>query len=47
MNGKTIDEVIEKYGSKRLKKKKEEVKESTLGDSKKADIIELKICLEK
>jgi transposase len=42
----SIDEVIEKYGSKRLKKKREEVKASILGTLGEADIIELKICLE-
>jgi len=31
MNGESIDEVIDKYGSKRLKAKKEEVKASILG----------------
>jgi len=46
MKGESIDEVIEKYGSKMLKKKREEVKESILGALGEADIIELKICLE-
>lgn len=38
-------ESIEKYGSKRLKKKKGEVKASILGALGEADIIELKMCL--
>ncbi len=46
MKGESIEKVIEKYGSKRLKKKKEEVKESILGVLKEAEIIELKMCLE-
>jgi len=46
MNGESIDEVIDKYGSKRLKAKKEEVKASILGALGEADIIELKICLD-
>ncbi|MEM3442751.1 MAG: IS110 family transposase [Candidatus Bathyarchaeia archaeon] len=46
VKGESIDEIIEKYGSKRLKKKKEEVKASILGALGEADIIELKICLE-
>jgi transposase len=46
MKGEDIDEVIEKYGSKRLKMKKEEVKASILGVLGEADIIELKMCLE-
>ncbi|MGB9693426.1 MAG: IS110 family transposase, partial [Fervidobacterium sp.] len=43
MNGKSIGEVIDKYRSKRLKAKKEEVKESILGALGEADIIELKM----
>lgn len=46
MKGESIEEVIEKYGSKRLKAKKEDVKESILGVLSETDIIELKICLE-
>ena len=46
MKRENIDEVIEKYGSKRLKAKKEEVKKSILGTLREADIIELKICLD-
>jgi len=46
MKRESIDEVIEKYGSKRLKAKKEEVKESILGVLNETDIIQLKICLE-
>jgi predicted SpoU family rRNA methylase len=46
MKRESIEEVIEKYGSKRLKAKKEEVKKSILGALGEADIIELKICLE-
>jgi len=46
MKRESIDEVIEKYGSKRLKAKKEEVKESILGVLNETDIIELKICLD-
>jgi transposase len=46
MKRENIDEVIEKYGSKRLKAKKEEVKESILGVLNETDIIQLKICLE-
>jgi transposase len=46
MKRENIDEVIEKYGSKRLKAKKEEVKKSILGSLREADIIELKICLD-
>ena len=46
MKRESIDEVIEKYGSKRLKAKKEEVKESILGALNETDIIQLKICLE-
>jgi transposase len=46
MKRESIDEVIEKYGSKRLKAKKEEVKKSILGTLREADIIELKICLD-
>jgi len=46
MNGESIDEVIDKYGSKRLKAKKEEVKASILGTLGEADIIELKMCLD-
>jgi len=46
MKGESIDEVIEKYGSKRLKAKKEEVKASILGVLNETDIIQLKICLE-
>ena len=46
MNGESIDEVIDKYGSKRLKAKKEEVKASILGALGETDIIELKICLD-
>ena len=46
MNGESIDKVIDKYGSKRLKAKKEEVKASILGALGEADIIELKICLD-
>jgi len=44
MKGESIDEII-KYGSKRLKEEREEVKESTLGLGE-AEIVELKICLE-
>jgi len=46
MSGKNVDEAIEKYGSKRLKAKKEEVKAPVLGVLGEADIIELKMCLE-
>jgi len=46
MKRESIEEVIEKYGSKRLKAKKEEVKESILGVLNETDIIQLKICLE-
>lgn len=46
MKGESIEEVVEKYGSKRLKAKKEEVKESILGVLNETDIIQLKICLE-
>jgi transposase len=46
MKRESIDEVIEKYGSKRLKAKREEVKGSILGALREADIIGLKICLE-
>jgi transposase len=46
MKRENIDEVIEKYGSKRLKAKKDEVKKSILGTLREADIIELKICLD-
>ena len=46
MKGESIDEVIEKYGSKRLKTKKEEVKASVLGTLGEADIIELRMCLD-
>ena len=46
MKGESVEEVIEKYGSKRLKAKKEEVKESILGVLNETDIIRLKICLE-
>ncbi|MEM3551133.1 MAG: IS110 family transposase [Candidatus Bathyarchaeia archaeon] len=46
MNGKSVDEVVEKYGSKKLKMKKEEVKGTVLGALGEADIIELKMCLE-
>lgn len=43
MRGEDIDEVIEKYGLKRLRMRKEGVKESILGE---ADIMELKMHLE-
>jgi len=46
MKRESIDEVVEKYGSKRLKAKKDEVKKSILGSLREADIIELKICLD-
>jgi transposase len=46
MKGEDIDEMIEKYGSKRLKMKKEDVKASILGVLGEADIIELKMCLD-
>ncbi|MEM3551194.1 MAG: transposase [Candidatus Bathyarchaeia archaeon] len=46
MKGESTDKVIVKYGSKRLKKKKEEVKASILGALGEVDIIELKMCLE-
>jgi transposase len=46
MKGESVDEVIEKYGSKRLKMKREEVKKSILGALGEADMIELKICLD-
>jgi len=46
MKRENIDEVIEKYGSKRLKAKKDEVKKSIIGSLREADIIELKICLD-
>jgi len=46
MKGEDIDEMIEKHGSKRLKMKKEDVKESILGVLGEADIIELKMYLD-
>jgi transposase len=45
MKRESIEEVI-KYGSKRFKAKKEEVKESILGALNETDIIQLKICLD-
>jgi len=46
MKRESIEEVIEKYGSQRLKAKKEEVKESILGVLNETAIIQLKICRE-
>jgi len=43
---KSIDEFVEKYGSKKLKAKKKDVEASVMEVLREMDTFELKICLE-